>query len=121
MPALVPLESIITVRGGKRVSIPVGKSFDFTTAETTHLLATGVARLANSADQKGDPDAMPLGSSVIAATRKRSADPADIARQIGDSIAAALAPKEAPAKGGSGKKAAAVEGAAAEANKDEDL
>ena len=94
---LVPINSIIVVRGGKRVTPEIGKAFDFTDDEAKHLLAQGVARLANSADPNGDAVAAPTGEQALAAGRSNVMNPADIARAAAEGVAAALKGEAPPA------------------------
>jgi hypothetical protein len=94
MTLLVPFETITTVRDGKRLVVPPGAAFDFAADEAEHLLSTGIARLANNADQSSNPEPALVGSAVLAATRKKTVDPAEVGREIGAGIAEALAAKD---------------------------
>ncbi len=89
MTSLVPFETIITVRDGKRVEIQPGGAADFAPAEAERLLAAGTARLANSGDAPAAVSPAQSGTAVLAATRKRDTV-ADMSKAIEAGMVAAI-------------------------------
>lgn len=87
---LVPINSVIVVRGGKRVTPEIDKAFEFPEDEAKNLLAAGVARIANNADIDGEVVAAATGEQAIAAMKQNAMSPADIARAAAEGVAAAL-------------------------------
>lgn len=118
---LVPLNSIIVVRDGKRITPALNAAFEFTKEEAEHLLAAGVARIAHSGDPAGTADPAMTGDLAMAASKRNQLTADDVAKAAAAAAAAAVAAAQTGQPTPEAAKAAGKATKASKKTEDDDL
>lgn len=116
MQNFVPTESVVVVRGGKRVTPKLGTSFAFTDAEVAHLTENRPEAIRKAVNESGTPEA------EIDTTDEQVEDENDAARAERHETQMRTAGEKALTAHGAGKAVASAKAAkAAKAEKVDDL
>lgn len=111
MPKRIPVETVVVVRDGKRVSPPIGQPFNFTTEEIEQIVGTASKSGVRPQALKKLTVEDDSGDDEVEITAGRSGPKADESTEVEDAAAVSKAAKDRKAVGATKGKDTAGDGA----------